>query len=59
MKLKTIFGAFCIAAAPAVLADNHASDNAQWSAGAPLEIYGCSFKDGIDGYEQSEKFAAN
>ena len=49
MNLKTIFGAFFVIAAPAALADNHASDKAQWSAGAPLEIYGCSFKDGIDG----------
>ena len=59
MKLKNFFGFICIATAPVVLSDNHASDGVQWSTGAPLEMYGCSFKEGIDGYEQSQKFAAS
>ena len=59
MKLKNLLGFICIATAPVVLSDNHASDGVQWSMGAPLEMYGCSFKEGIDGYEQSQKFAAS
>jgi hypothetical protein len=40
------------------IADNHAGTEPTWSMGAPVEIYGCSFKEGVDGYKQSQKFAA-
>ena len=58
MKIPSLVGVACIVAAPLALADNHASGNPEWSMGNPVEIYGCSFKDGVNGYEMSMKHAA-
>ena len=58
MKIPSLIGAACIIAAPLALADNHASGDPEWSMGNPVEIYGCSFKDGVNGYEMSVKHAA-
>ena len=58
MKIPSLVGAAYIIAAPLALADNHASGNPEWSMGNPVEIYGCSFKDGVNGYEMSMKHAA-
>ena len=55
MKIPSLIGAACIIAAPLALADNHASGDPEWSMGNPVEIYGCSFKDGVNGYEMSVK----
>ncbi len=57
MRNIAFIAAMCMAASTVTFADNHAGDMPQWGAGAPLEIYGCKFKDGVDGYEQSQKFA--
>ena len=57
MRNIPFIAAMFMAASTVTFADNHAGDMPQWGAGAPLEIYGCKFKDGINGYEQSQKFA--
>ena len=59
MKIPSLIGVACISAAPLALADNHSSSSPEWSLGAPLEMYNCSFTEGVNGYEQSQKFAAN
>ena len=58
LNFRLLIGAAGIAAASLTLADNHAASEPEWSMGNPVEIYGCSFKDGIDGYQQSIKHAA-
>ena len=58
MNFRLLIGAAGIAVASFTLADNHAANEPEWSMGSPVEIYGCSFKDGIDGYQQSIKHAA-
>ena len=57
MRSHALIGAICLAAVPLGFADSHTNDPLEWSRGAPLEIYGCKFKEGIKGYEQSQKFA--
>jgi hypothetical protein len=59
MRFQSILGAICVAISSSALADNHASGEPEWSMGSPVEIYGCKFKDGINGYAQSQKFAAS
>ena len=59
MRKTPFIAAICLAASTLTFADNHAGDTPQWGAGAPIEIYGCKFKDGVNGYEQSQKFAAS
>ena len=58
MNTQSLIAAAFIAASPLAFADNHASDELEWSMGSPVEIYGCSFKEGVDGYKQSIKHAA-
>jgi hypothetical protein len=58
MNFRLLIGVAGIAAASVALADNHPANEPEWSMGSPVEIYGCSFKDGIDGYQQSIKHAA-
>ena len=47
MNFRLLIGAAGIAVASFTLADNHAASEPEWSMGNPVEIYGCSFKDGI------------
>lgn len=58
MKISTLISLACIIATPLAIADDHSSSSPEWSAGAPLEMYNCSFTEGVNGYEQSQKFAA-
>jgi hypothetical protein len=58
MNFRLLIGVAGIAATSVALADNHAANEPEWSMGNPVEIYGCSFKDGINGYQQSIKHAA-
>ena len=58
MKISTLIALACIIATPLALADNHGSSSPEWGVGAPLEMYNCSFTEGVNGYEQSQKFAA-
>ena len=58
MKISTLLSLACIIATPLAIADDHSSSSPEWSAGAPLEMYNCSFTEGVNGYEQSQKFAA-
>ena len=58
MKISTLIRLACIIATPLAIADDHSSSSPEWSAGAPLEMYNCSFTEGVNGYEQSQKFAA-
>ena len=58
MNTQSLIAAAFIAASPLAFADNHASDELEWSMGSPVEIYGCSFKEGVDGYKQSINHAA-
>ena len=48
MNTQSLIAAAFIAASPLAFADNHASDELEWSMGNPVEIYGCSFKEGVD-----------
>ena len=57
MKICAFAGAFSIAFTAASIADNHAPDAPEWGMGNPVEIYGCQFKDGVDGYKQAIKHA--
>ena len=59
MKISKLINLACIIATPLALADDHGSSSLEWGVGAPLEIYNCSFKEGVNGYEQSQKFAAS
>ena len=54
MKISTLINLACIIATPLALADDHGSSSLEWGVGAPLEIYNCSFKEGVNGYEQSQ-----
>ena len=58
MKISTLISLACIIATPLTIADDHSSSSPEWSAGAPLEMYNCSFTEGVNGYEQSQKFAS-
>ena len=58
MKISTLISLACIIATPLAIADDHSSSSPEWSAGAPLEMYYCSFTEGVNGYEQSQKFAS-
>ena len=58
MKISTLISLAFIIATPLAIADDHSSSSPEWSAGAPLEMYNCSFTEGVNGYEQSQKFAA-
>mgnify|MGYP001308451197 FL=1 len=58
MKISTLISLACIIATPLAMADDHSSTSPEWSAGAPLEMYNCSFTGGVNGYKQSQKFAA-
>ena len=58
MKISTLISLTCVIATPLAIADDHSSSSPEWSAGAPLEMYNCSFTEGVNGYEQSQKFAA-
>ena len=58
MKISTLISLACIIATPLAIADDHSSSSPEWSAGAPLEMYNCSFTEGVNGYEQSQKFAS-
>ena len=58
MKISKLISLACIIATPLAIADDHSSSSPEWSAGAPLEMYNCSFTEGVNGYEQSQKFAA-
>ena len=58
MKIQSLLGTACLLFTPLALADDHASGEAEWAMGNPVEIYGCSFKEGVDGYKQSVKHAA-
>ena len=58
MKISTLISLACIIATPLAIADDHSSSSPEWSTGAPLEMYNCSFTEGVNGYEQSQKFAA-
>ena len=57
MKICAFAGAFSIAFTAASIAENHAPDAPEWGMGNPVEIYGCQFKDGVDGYKQAIKHA--
>ena len=54
MKISTLISLACIIATPLAIADDHSSSSPEWSTGAPLEMYNCSFTEGVNGYEQSQ-----
>ena len=58
MKIHLLVFATSLAFTTAAIADNHGADAPQWGVGNPVEIYGCQFKDGVDGYKQAVKHAA-
>ena len=58
MKISTLISLACIIATPLAIADDHSSISPGWSTGAPRVMYNCSFTEGVNGYEQSQKFAA-
>lgn len=58
MKIQTLICVTGLAFTTASIADNHGADAPQWGMGNPVEIYGCQFKDGVDGYKQAVKHAA-
>ena len=58
MKIQTLLCVTGLAFTTASVADNHGADAPQWGMGNPVEIYGCQFKDGVDGYKQAVKHAA-
>ncbi len=58
MKSKLLLLATLVLCHTQSIAENHAGTESTWSMGAPVEIYGCRFREGVDGNKQSQKFAA-
>jgi len=59
MNFKLLINASVAITATLAVTASHAEETPTWATGNPVEIYGCNFKDGVNGYEQSQKFAAS
>ena len=59
MNFKLLINASVAITATLAGTASHAEETPTWATGNPVEIYGCNFKDGVNGYEQSQKFAAS
>lgn len=59
INFKTLISASIVLTGSLAVTEMQADDTPTWGQGNPVEIYGCSFTDGVNGYEQSQKFAAS